>query len=415
MNFKSKLFTLGLIMSYSALFGQQNIKHTFQPNFKYRANLGRIDSSCIYKIYLTPEILAKFESRDLGDFRIIDKDNNFVGYVQDNVIPTQPYRVVFAKLNNESKSDTYNWIFENSRNIVLDHIDFIIRNNSVTRNVTLTGSDDLQNWYAIADGEQVSRETWNDNDDGTFGCTIKFPASNYKFFKLEQVDKKLKPISIISGSIFIHPQPSKRYDVVSNRTFSQKDSGNISVVRIALKNRFGSNKLRLDFADTKYYRRNIAIFENSYGEREQLFNGYVSSDDKTPEIAFQSETNLIELLIYNGDNQPLRVKSATVMQLIPVIATYLESGKDYSLVFGDPNVDRVGYDVQFFADSLLKQPMPEITPKKIEANPLYKRPQANKGFPTWALWVAITAAAIVLLTLTLKMTREVNKRAKESK
>ena len=408
---KSRLFTLVLILSYSTLLGQQRVERTFQPNFKYRASLGRIDSSRMYKIYLTPEILARCESRDLGDFRIRDKNNDFVAYVQSNMIFIPPYKVVFPKQNGKNKSDTYNWIFENSRNIVLDHIDFTIRNNSVSRNFTLTGSDDLQNWYAIADGEQVSRETYNDNHDGTFEHTIKFPSSNYRFFKLEQVDKKLKPISVLSGSIFVRPQPSKRYDTVSVRNISQKDSGNISVARIALRNKFGSNKLRLVFDGVKYYRRNIAIFENAYGERTQLFNGYISSDDKMPEIAFQSETNLIELLIYNEDNQPLRIKSATVLQLIPVIATYLEKGKEYNLLFGDQNVGSVGYDVSSLADSLLMQPMPEIVPKKIEANPLYKAEQVRNGLPSWIIWVAIAAVAIVLLTLTLKMTREVNKRS----
>jgi hypothetical protein len=412
MKFKSQLFTLGLILSCFALFGQQNIKHTFQPNFKYRASLGRIDSSCIYKIYLTPNVFSKLETEYGDDFRLVDKNNNFVSFIFSPLIPMRP-RLINLPLVSSAANTSSLAIFQNSENLVLDHFDLKIRNNSVVRNLNLSGSDDLQKWYAIADGEQVSRETYNDNGDGTFTHTVKFPSSNYKFFKVEQVDKKLKPISVLSGSIFLRPPPSKRYDTTSVKIISQKDSDDVSVVRIVLNKKISSNRLQLVFNGDKYYRRNIAIFENFAGEHKQIFNGYVSSDNKSPEVSFESESDVIELLVYNGDNKPLRVKSATVIQLIPVIASYLKKGQEYSIVFGDSKIGPPAWDIQWFADSLLMQPMPEIAPKKIEPNPLYKHSQSKMIMPTWLLWVAIAAAALILLTLTLKMTREVNKRAKE--
>nr|WP_294790642.1 hypothetical protein [uncultured Mucilaginibacter sp.] len=368
----------------------------------------------MYKIYLTPNVFSKLETKYGDDFRLVDKNNEFVTFIYSPLIPMRPRLVNLPQVSSAVNTSSLA-IFQNSENLVLDHVDLKIRNNSVVRSLNLSGSDDLQTWYAITDNEPVSKETYNDNEDGTFKHTINFPSSNYKFFKVEQVDKKLKPISVLSGSIFLQTPPSKRYDTTSVRIISQKDSDDVSVVRIVLNKKISSNRLQLVFDGDKYYRRNIAIFENFAGEHKQIFNGYVSSDNKSPEVSFESESDVIELLVYNGDNKPLRVKSVTVIQLIPVIASYLKKGQEYSIVFGDPKSGPSAWDVQFFADSLLMQPMPEITPKKIEANPLYKRPQANNGLPAWVLWAAIAAAAIILLTLTLKMTREVNKRAKESK
>lgn len=396
---KAGLFFTGLFL---ALFSA-----SAQNTFKYAAAIPKTDSAGFYKISLQPAFVAKSNAA-LSDIRIVDQKGYFVPYITtDN--PPQPANekfVVFPRVVATLKTDTgTSYIIENRQSLPVNMLWVKLRNTAVKRTVNLSGSDDLQRWFAIE--EDVPLQQAGLNSRGAYLQSLSFPASNYRYLKLLVNDKNKTPLKFLEAGIYTEQSVSKSYFEVPDVRVSQKDSNKVTYIDIRLNDNYLVNKVDINIAAPKYYKRDAAVYQVDKQTRTLVSKAELSSG-KSNSLLFAAKGNELELQIDNGDNLPLSINNIKVFQADQFIVSYLEAGQSYQLLTGDKKAAAPDYDLKFFIDSI-HQRIPEISHTAVIKNITYQiHNKIGKKDNGMIIWISIIAALLLLSLLTWKMVTEVN-------
>lgn len=384
-----------------------------QKNFKYKAALQKIDSTGFYRIGLQPGLVAKAKP-DLSDIRIADAKGNFVPYIQAGSLPqkSQQSFVVFPEISNSPKTDTSTvFIIENKTGLVLDRLWVRLQNTAVKRKVNLLGSDDLNQWFAIQ--EDIPLQEAVQNSEGTYLQSLSFPASNYRYLKIQVNDKNKNPVKFLEGGIYTeYASTAQSYTPVAPLNIIRADSNKTTFIDIKLNDNYQVNKLHLNISAPRYYKRSVTVYQFVNNSRELLSETELSSD-KTTDLLIAAKTNHLLIEISNGDNQPLSIGEIKAFQSDEYLISYLEAKQSYRFLVGDPSAQAPEYDLKFFADSIGGN-TPVIKHEAVVKNTGYAvaAKPARKDYAI-LIWVAIIVSLGLLLLLTLKMTREVKKKEEE--
>ncbi len=400
------VLTFILFLTVTGIFAQQN--------FKYQANLQKIDTSGFYRINLQPSIVANCRP-DFADIRVSDQSGKFIPYIFGNQLPcNNQYFIVFPRLNHSSITDSVtSLIAENKSILTISQLWLSMRNTSVQRMVNLSGSDDLKKWYAIK--EDIELADAGSSSNGVYQQLINFPASSYRYFKIQINHKNKEAVSIINMGTYLQQLLKPSFSRLPDIRFTQKDSAKLSSIIITFNAKYQINKLHIDLGGSKFYKRNVAIYQVDKKARNLIIDTILTSAGSS-DLYFSTRANIIELQIINDDNPPLVVKAVAGYQINQSLISYLEKGHQYHILLGDEKIPAPVYDLRFFTDSLGQQ-LRQINPGNVANNPLYKKTETEKSahIPIWLIWIIIITVISILALLTFKMMQEVNKRPEEDR
>ncbi|WPU94916.1 DUF3999 family protein [Mucilaginibacter sabulilitoris] len=381
-----------------------------QKNFKYQAVLPRVEVTGFYRISLQPALVAKVKA-DLSDIRIADAKGNFIPYIPAGSLPQKDQKsfVVFNQVDAPLSSDTgTTFIVENKTGLVLDRLWIKLQNTAVQRKVNLVGSDDLKQWFAIQ--EDIPLQEAVANSEGTYMQSLAFPASSYRYLKILVNDKNKTPIKFLQAGVYTEYAASLNYIRILPVQLARVDSNKTTYVTIKLNDHYQVNKLHIDITSPKYFKRDVEIYQINNKEKQLLAETALNSA-KATDLLLSAKTEELLLQINNGDNPPLTIKGVDAYQSDESLISYLDSKETYHLLAGDSSVQAPEYDLKFFADSI-RDNTPQISHGDVQQNTAYQIKQAKPDRDyTLFIWIAIIVAAGLLLFLTLKMTKEVGKKA----
>jgi hypothetical protein len=380
-----------------------------QQPYKYKTAVQRVDSSGFYKILLQPNLTGKCQP-GLADIRLVDDQRKPVPYLLGNALPVQvktSYRELPRMATAAVKDSLTTYIAQNPQRLSIDQLWIKLRNTAVNRTVNVLGSDDLQHWFAIK--ENILLQEAADQKDGTFEELITLPSSTYRFLKIEVNGKNRAPINIIKAGIYMNLASKPEYAALPKATLFSATKGSTSLITISFKEPYRVDRLHLQITGTKYYRRPLRVYSISGNKKEWLKEALITSaGDGDIEVSAQTSKLLLE--VDNEDNPQLVVQSVEAYQLKQSLVAYLNKGHQYQLSFGNANVNAPRYDLQFFTDSIKSGLLPVISHTDIIPVAQAKPVQQPSGvIPVCLIWVAGGLALVVLLVLTLKMTKEVGK------
>src|ERR1017187_5469646 len=184
-----KSFSLILVLLYLQL--------SFAQNFLYQASLPLQDSTGFYKIELIPSVNTKLKD-DFADLRIIDNEGKETPYIlkHDYRISTvsnfKEYPIIDKKIIKDSITQI---IFRNNTRERISMFSFVIRNAEVIKQMKLSGSDDMKQWFVVKEWESCGPFRNNKND--SIISLYPIPVSDYEYFKIEIDDKHSDPVNII--------------------------------------------------------------------------------------------------------------------------------------------------------------------------------------------------------------------------
>ena len=410
---KEFFLTIILLLSVSCLFAQQT--------FRYEAELPKVEADGFYRIDLKPELIAKCQA-NLGDIRILDQKKHFSPYIFGNqlVFKDQKSFIAFPKLKALAEVDTVTtFIAENKEHLTINQLSLQLRNTSVKRTVNLSGSDDLNKWYAIKENISLEEAVSDEVDNGTYQQQLNFPSSSYRYLRIQINNENKGSVAILQAGIYRQQTIPPVYVRLAAAVIKQKDSAGTSYIKVLFNDNYQLNKLHLDIAGQKYYKRNIRVYDIGGKDRSLVIDTVISSS-AMPYLYFSVKTKRIELEIHNGDNPPLVLNKVSAYQLNQSLISYLEKGQAYQLLFGDGKATSPDYDLKFFGDSL-QQELKQLDHQAISPNPVYKQVAVKTkvtkadGIPGWLIWAAIAIVAALLGFLTFRMIQEVGKRTEEGK
>ena len=401
------------ILTLTALFCGLMLSASAQQNFKYQATLHKVDSTGFYRISLQPAFIAKAKA-DLSDIRIVDAKGNFIPYIQAGSLPQKDQKsfVVFNQIDARLSTDTgTTFIVENKTSLALDRLWIKLQNTAVQRKVNLVGSDDLKQWFAIQ--EDIPLQEAVVNSEGTYMQSLSFPASNYRYLKLLVNDRNKTPIKFLQAGVYTEYAATLSYAPVSLVQLTRVDSNKTTYITLKLNDKYQVNKLHLNITAPKYFKRDVSVYQVT-GHDKQLLGEAELNSTKVTDLLIAAKANQLIIQINNGDNLPLTITSIDAYQSAESLISYLDGKQTYRLLAGDQSVQAPEYDLKFFADSI-RHNTPQISHEVVSQNTAYliKQPAKARRDYTVFIWIAIVIAAGLLLFLTLKMTKEVNKKSGE--
>lgn len=391
------------------LFAWTALPAVAQQGFKYKASLQRVDSSKFYRIVLQPALTAKCQP-DLADIRLIDESGKIVPYLTGRSLPVQG-QITYLQLpeiSNVILNDSLpSYVAENASGMHLNQLWIKLRNTAANRTVNLQGSDDLKQWFAIKE-HVILQGTSRDN--GTSEELIEFPVSTYRYFKIQVDGSKRIPVKILQTGIYLNHQTPSEYTQIPVARFTNEQKANTTLINIIFRESYRINKLHLKFSGAKYFHRRIQLYSIKGERKEWLMDSLVSSAGNG-ELYLDTKSSKLQLAILNEDNPHLTLQMAEAYELKQSLIAYLENQHHYELYFGNDKAQSPRFDLNSFTDSIGSK-LPVVNHSEITQVAHSKDKSPSAFLPAWILWITGGMALLLLLVITLKMTREISKTEK---
>lgn len=392
----------------AVLFFMLTLSASAQKTFKYHAKLDSVKSAGFYKIELPPAFVAKSNAA-LSDIRIVDARGKFVPYITSANMPHVNSEVFVSFPEVKSNADTGTaYVIENKYGAPINRLWLNLTNTAVSRTVNLYGSDDTQKWFAIE--EDIALQTATRGNDNSYMQAIIFPTINYKYLKVLVNDRHKAPLKFLQAGIYTDRSVLNSAVSVPVLNFGVTDTGKTTHITINLSDNYLVNTIRLSIDSPKFYKRNVTVYAYNNQKRQLISNTDVMSG-KDGDVFINAKTSKLEIEIANGDNPPLHLTCVNLWQTDNQLIAFLEAGQPYKLLTGDAAATDPDYDLKFFTDSIHVQ-LPKISAGKVEQNKLLAAPAIKSPACDYTIliWVVIAGALLLLTFLTVKMTKEVNKR-----
>lgn len=413
---KSLLAVLVYCLSTAVVMAQQ---------FKYTAALDTVTKTGFYQVRITPELSSHVKT-DFPDLRIVDEKGNWVPHILQTVLPffsqsaLKEFPIVSNQLNDSGKTVL---VVENkgmglrigNKDVIdISEILLFIKNTSVSRYASLSGSNDQKNWYIVNEPILLTRNY--ESDSGYFISSVKFSAADYKYFKLVIDNEKSDPLNILKAGTYFNRTFQSVISGLSNpaTVISQKDSSDgRSYIKVRQAAAYHFDKIGVDAAGAKFFKRNAVLFlpgnDSTAAHRHTPEFSFVLSSASGNEFSLKKiKAALFYIIIENNDNPPLQIKSVSTSQSTTHAVAWLEADKKYSLLTDNDAAMQPEYDIALFKDSI-----PANTPaigvgafKKTELPDVAEQKNNNNK---WWLWPAIIGAVGILGFLSWKLLGDMKK------
>lgn len=382
------------------------------------APLPAIENDGFYNIPLPPQITSLMMD-DFRNIRILDEGGKEVPYITkvEHSERAETGLVEYRMEKEVRKGCCTMLTFQNVWKPINDVV-LTIRNAEVTKDATLQGSDDKQNWFVIREKFRlVSRDGYASNSS-TVQVSLQFPLSKYDYYRLTIDDSTAAPLNVVSAGYYARVINYGAYSELPAAAVSSADSADHSTWTVI---RFDTthfvNKLEFGISGPALYKRSATLFTREIIRTKKTTREYYSPIEsfyitsRGPAIVLTGlKTRELYLQVFNENNPPLGITDVKAWQLNRSVIAWLGAGHRYKVAVGSDSLQVPAYDLEFFRDSIPSGP--EVL-KPGEIRLLYRPSQAST--PTFftdrnIIWVAIVLVVAILGTMSVRMIRENDKR-----
>lgn len=369
----------------------------------HKAGLQKVNKSGFYSIPINPELSSLLDA-SLNDLRIINETGDHIPYVVDRTIPISSHAFkTFPIIDNSVKDSGTTHIVIEPTSSKISSVILIIRNAAVSRTASLSGSDNMKNWFTIAEDILLAPSASDKND--RFALNLSFPVSSYKYLRLVINNGKNDPLHILEAGTIISNTEISATKYLNNPevAFVQTDSTDkVSYIKIRQDKPYHIDRIILRLKGPPFFKRYIEL-NTGESTSEFMVNSKTEFALFSPTIHKQQ----LVLKIYNGDNPPLKILSVETAQEEKRVVAYLEKEQEYSLLLNDPSSSTPVYDLLQFKDSI---PQNVASVQVLAIGKIAESIEKDNGSNTTYLWIIIVLVLGVLSYFTWNLTKEVSKK-----
>jgi len=382
-----------------------------QVGFHYTAKLPVPDSSCFYKIELSPEILSNTQ-KDFSDIRIFNAQNKSIPFIKENLTGSEILKsyLSFPEVKTFSLTDSI-FVFVNQNQYLIQDLALQIGNTQVIREFNISGSEDLHKWIALKENISLESGAIGNPKTGSnyFEQIISLPISSYKYYKITVNNKGNEPITILRAGIYINnARTIIQYQKLPQEEILKKDSGTLSIVQVRYKESFPIQQIRMHISEPRFFLRRVHLFQY-IGNKKEWVQDIILKSGNTLISDFDAKTNILQWQIENEDNPPLQISSIETYQKEQSLLAILEKGIRYQLYFGNKNAKNPKFDLDYFKDSL-PDAMPVLVPDSIKQVHIILKPLAQKNsLSIKYIWIVLGLIMLLLGFLTYSLLNTIKK------
>ncbi|RNI26285.1 DUF3999 family protein [Rufibacter latericius] len=392
-------------------------------DFGWQAQLAPVTQPGYHRILLPPQVMGHLQP-NLEDLRVFDSKGQAVPYLVRTEVPLQ-YRTLFKPYQilsyTRKPGGTSELLVHNPQKRAINNISLRIGNAEVRKQVSLSGSDDQQDWYVLKEQDVLYaiRNTKSTNEVKL----LDFPLSNYRYFRLQLNDSISAPLNILQAGYYDTYSEAGKYTRIPVQSMNRVDSAENHITYLRL--RFGQpvypEQVALYISAPALYHRpgRVVLGEQKvYERRRRKLRRARMQEISVPLLLHSNAPAVLDLPrqkveglvieIENADNPPLTIDSVRVLQLNRYLIAELNPGQSYTLQFGNEKLTAPEYDLQFFQDSIpLSTPVVQVQNITSLCPPKSgKQPKSSKIL----IWAAIAALALGLGYMTVRLLRDMEKK-----
>ncbi|NQX97751.1 MAG: hypothetical protein HRT73_07710 [Flavobacteriales bacterium] len=389
------------------------INNLFSQEYTWKSEIEKINSDNFYKIELTPQIISKLNTQ-FSDVRIKNNKGSDIPYF----IEKESFSVTKRVFKEYQIKEKIKWkngatvlVVENKNKDTINNIQLQIKNFDVRKHLELAGSDDYENWYTIK--ENYVFRTANGFNTTSEVKSLNFPYTDYKYYRIIIYDCFSLPINVLKIGYYDTYQELGKFKRLDTPVLTRFDSVETKQTYINVK--FNEvpyfDKLTIKVDKPTYYYRNAKICFKREDKKGRIYyevEKYININSNSELTFYFSDFKHKELYIVidNEDNPPLENIRINAYQLNRYLVTHLEKNKNYELVFGNENMQRPNYDIEYFKNRVGKDTKTIIT-QNITAIK-YKEKKKITTSTLW-MWGSIGLVALLLGYMSYKMITEMER------
>lgn len=379
-----------------------------------KAELNNLEKSGFYKIPLSIEFRSYLKN-DFSNLRILDSAGKEQAFYIETESPKQ-YKSDSLALKIISQNvirKQSQLIVENQEKLILTSIVLEIKNAYVSKELTIEGSADLTNWYAL-----INKTNIYCSDGKQLSCMlpISLPRNDFPYLRISLNDSLTAPIFI--KNVFCVKQDIQKgaYNIFPSIQFSQKDSSDKNTyVNVNLKKIQQIDRMAFFISGLPFYNRKISYsYTNDSIFSQFSYLGILNSNSQNSFDFNNEAVTKIRFKIENEDNQAIKIDSIHFLQTLKNAVVYLNKAEKYFLLAGHDSLQFPSYDIQAF-----KQKMPEYLPiveakiTNIETllEPKKAEDELNIFTNKWFIWTALILVGALLIYISFKMLSEMKNKS----
>ncbi|UQB67189.1 hypothetical protein [Epilithonimonas zeae] len=383
----------------------------------YQGKINKVSENGLHQILLTPEVRSASQN-NIDFLRIFDSKNNEV-----------PYVFYEGKSSNSSSKDftiisktaipnvATSIIISNENALNIDHLTLKIANTDVEKKYNISGSNDQKEWFGLVGNQKVIG--LNDAGENFVERDFAFPLNNYKFLKIDFIDKNSLPINILDASL--EENHSVHQSKIELQNFTQKFETNKKLKQTKITITFANPQvidgIGFEISSPSYFLRDAMILINksrvykksteNYIENISAFQLNSKSENRFDVQSFFAKEFTIE--IDNKDNPALEINKINLFQSPVSILTDLKSNENYTLkidsTWSAPQYDLINSGID------VNQNYPVATISNLEKIEQSKSKEEEKTF--WQtplfMWICIVLAVTIIGYFAVGLIKDMNK------
>ena len=293
------------------------------------------------------------------------------------------------------------------------------------RTVLVEGSPDGEAWAILEADAQIFDFTIQERNFNAADTRLQYPASTARYLRIRIINGDEPPLEVQGASAFfsqkLEPRETELPAAPAGREENPEQQRSRLLFDLGTQG-FLSNRLSIAIPQDNFYRR-VSLEGSHDGQTWSLIQRsediysfdtpkFVGSklDVHYPESGFR----FFRLTIFNEDNPPLDVGSATAFGILRKLVFAVEPQHTYRLYYGNDSARPPSYELERIFPYLVTENLPQAGLGPHSANPNFAEPQKpsepfTERYP-WLLPTIVAVAALfigIFLTSLLRQLRKV--------
>lgn len=325
----------------------------------YKARIAPITESGYYSIEIDPRIIGATKG-NLSKLRIFKKDSlgaTEVPYFIREVQPTsKETKVKDYTIEKVMERDSINrFVIHNPEEKKITDFYVAIAKAEVSIQASVRGSNNKQDWFIVKQKTPIYSYVSSDHGEATL--FIPIPEGHYTYYEIELINNQSAPLKLNKVSTAVDTKSYGQFSPTllaydASKTNKKEKTSTVSFAKQEMFYKLSKLVIHVD-APKAYYRK--AVLRDSITKASVSF--VLSSKNTNEFIVDDILVHAPYLEIYNGDNEPLTIKSINTYSLTRFATAYLKANETYEVEVNSSTSDSRDYDIEHF-----KQDIPLLLP-----------------------------------------------------
>lgn len=376
-----------------------------------------------YKIVPIDDEVYRYAKSDLSDLRITDEKGGIVPYyIENERVYSDVRHIIYSSRllhSYKEKNDTitdFNVIpQEQGSDILADKLKFTVNPaNSISRdflkNIEVYGSYDGVKWQFVMNDNIYSVQNAEKN-------VVELPQTfKFNYYRIKAVNDldnfKLNGMDALYNNI---KYGQDKFEKRTSLKYSVRSDSSKTYIEIDNLNKLKINGIKLDIEGNFKRDYNVNVIDQN-SVSTVISSGYIYNlNFKDFNVSntyinnFYTPAEKLQIVIFNNDDKPLKIKDVQVNYTIEKIVFDGSQGTSYKLYFGNQNAQKPIYDVESYSNHIEKENQDECTLGNLNGKAQETVPDYRKVFNIVVVLVSLSLAGLIFTKVMAKAKNNVGK------